>query len=139
STVSISFSDTSTTCNYTISLHDALPISESKKSFEVVKETLTKSEIPFEVDPYLVRGLDYYTRTTFEIVSGKVGSQNALCGGGRYDLLVEQFGGQPTPGVGFAAGIERILLACENEKSLHLPEIKTDLFITRIDDNLSQK
>src|SRR5690606_19664769 len=89
---------------------------ESKKSFELVKETLTTLGIPFEVDPYLVRGLDYYTRTTFEIVSGKVGSQNALCGGGRYDLLVEQFGGQPTPGVGFAAGIERILLACENEK-----------------------
>src|SRR5690606_11979212 len=56
---------------------------ESKKSFELVKETLTTLGIPFEVDPYLVRGLDYYTRTTFEIVSGKVGSQNALCGGGR--------------------------------------------------------
>ena len=113
--------------------------SESKESFEIVKETLKLSGIPFEVDPYLVRGLDYYTKTTFEIISGKVGSQNALCGGGRYDLLVEHLEGEPTPGVGFAAGIERILLACENEKSLKSPEENIDLFITRLDDELSQK
>jgi histidyl-tRNA synthetase len=112
---------------------------ESKTSFEAVKDILKLSEIPFEVDPYLVRGLDYYTKTTFEIVSGKVGSQNALCGGGRYDFLVEQFGGPPTPAVGFAAGIERILLACENEKSFQLPEEKINLYITRLDDDLSQK
>ena len=112
---------------------------ESKASFEAVKDILKLSEIPFEVDPYLVRGLDYYTKTTFEIVSGKVGSQNALCGGGRYDFLVEQFGGPPTPAVGFAAGIERILLACENEKSFQLPEEKINLYITRLDDDLSQK
>jgi histidyl-tRNA synthetase len=112
---------------------------ESKASFEAVKDILKLSEIPFEVDPYLVRGLDYYTKTTFEIVSGKVGSQNALCGGGRYDFLVEQFGGPPTPAVGFAAGIERILLACENEKSIQLPEEKINLYITRLDEDLSQK
>jgi len=112
---------------------------ESKESFEVVKKTLKMSDILFEVDPYLVRGLDYYTKTTFEIISGKVGSQNALCGGGRYDFLVEQFGGLHTPAVGFAAGIERILLACENEKSLKLPEEKIDLFIAKLDDSLSQK
>ena len=112
---------------------------ESKANFEAVKDILKLSEIPFEVDPYLVRGLDYYTKTTFEIVSGKVGSQNALCGGGRYDFLVEQFGGPPTPAVGFAAGIERILLACENEKSFQLPEEKINLYITRLDDGLSQK
>jgi histidyl-tRNA synthetase len=112
---------------------------ESKANFEAVKDILKLSEIPFEVDPYLVRGLDYYTKTTFEIVSGKVGSQNALCGGGRYDFLVEQFGGPPTPAVGFAAGIERILLACENEKSIQLPEEKINLYITRLDEDLSQK
>jgi len=95
--------------------------------------------IPFEVEPALVRGLDYYTKTTFEILSGKVGSQSALCGGGRYDLLIEQLGGTPTPGVGFAAGIERILLACENEKSLALPEENIDLYIVRIDKELKQK
>jgi len=112
---------------------------ESKKDFEVVKNVLTKSDIPFEIDPKLVRGLDYYTKTTFEIISGKVGSQSALCGGGRYDLLVEQLGGIPTPGVGFAAGMERILLACQNEKSLNLNDEKIDIYIIKLDEELSSK
>lgn len=111
----------------------------SRKDFKKVEEELKFSNIPFEIDPHLVRGLDYYTETTFEIISGKVGSQNALCGGGRYDLLVEQLGGQPTPATGFAAGIERILLACENEKSLKLPEQKIDLFIACLDEKLFGK
>ncbi|MGE5438569.1 MAG: ATP phosphoribosyltransferase regulatory subunit, partial [Bacteroidota bacterium] len=95
--------------------------------------------VPFEVDPKLVRGLDYYTKTTFEIVSGSVGSQSALCGGGRYDLLVEQLGGKPTPGVGFAAGIERILLACENENSLNIPAESIDLYIVRLENGFLPK
>lgn len=106
---------------------------QSKNDFDVVKKYLTKVSIPFEVDPALVRGLDYYTKTTFEIVSGSVGSQSALCGGGRYDLLVEELGGKPTPGVGFAAGMERILLACENEKSLNLPQDSIDVYLIRVD------
>ena len=110
---------------------------ESKNDFNVVKELLANYKIPFEVDPTLVRGLDYYTKTTFEILSGKVGSQSALVGGGRYDLLVEQLGGDPTPGVGFAAGIERILLACENENSLNLPVEKIDLYIIKLDNELT--
>ena len=61
-------------------------------------------EIPYSLDSKLVRGLDYYTRTTFEITSSALGSQDALCGGGRYDKLVEQLGGESTPAVGFAAG-----------------------------------
>lgn len=109
---------------------------DSKNDFEVVKEYLTKVSIPFEVDPKLVRGLDYYTKTTFEIISNKVGSQSALCGGGRYDLLIEELGGKPTPGVGFAAGIERILLACENENSFLLPESYIDIYLVRIDKEL---
>jgi len=112
---------------------------ESAQEFEIVKTLLHDADIPFEVDPGLVRGLDYYTRTTFEIDSGKVGSQSALCGGGRYDLLIEQLGGSPTPGVGFAAGIERILLACENEKSLKIQEEKLDLYIVRIDRELTSR
>ncbi len=112
---------------------------ESKNDFEEVKNYLKLLNIPFEVEPALVRGLDYYTKTTFEILSGKVGSQSALCGGGRYDLLIEELGGAPTPGVGFAAGIERILLACENEKSLNLPEEEIDLYIVRLDKELKQK
>ena len=112
---------------------------ESKNDFDKVQEFLTKLNIPYEVDPTLVRGLDYYTKTTFEILSGKVGSQSALVGGGRYDLLVEQLGGDPTPGVGFAAGIERILLACENENSLNIPADKIDLYIVKLDKELTSE
>jgi histidyl-tRNA synthetase len=112
---------------------------ESKNDFEEVKNRLSEIGVPYEVDPKLVRGLDYYTKTTFEIASGSVGSQNALCGGGRYDLLVEELGGSPTPGVGFAAGIERILLACENENTLSLPQEEIDIYIVTFDKNLSDK
>jgi histidyl-tRNA synthetase len=109
---------------------------ESKNDFEVVKNQLLKSGIPFEIDPALVRGLDYYTKLTFEIDSGSVGAQTALCGGGRYDLLIETLGGKPTPATGFAAGIERILLACENEKSFTIPEQSIDIYLIRIENEL---
>jgi histidyl-tRNA synthetase len=109
---------------------------ESLEHFEKVKNVLLSADIPFEVDPKLVRGLDYYTHTTFEVISGSVGSQSSLCGGGRYDLLVKELGGGEIPGVGFAAGMERILLACENEKSLSLPSEKIDLYIIAIDKEL---
>ena len=109
---------------------------ESKNHFEVVKEYLDKISIPFEIDPKLVRGLDYYTKTTFEIISKKVGSQSALVGGGRYDLLAEQLGGKATPAVGFAAGMERILLACESENSFSVKDDVIDVYIVRIDEEL---
>ena len=109
---------------------------ESKEDFEVVKDQLGKSNIPFQIDSALVRGLDYYTKLTFEIDSGSVGAQTALCGGGRYDLLIETLGGKPTPATGFAAGIERILLACENEKSFTVPEPSIDVYLVRIDNEL---
>jgi len=109
---------------------------ESKKDFEVVKEQLKKSNIPFQIDPALVRGLDYYTKLTFEIDSSSVGAQAALIGGGRYDLLIENLGGKPTPATGFAAGIERILLACENEKSFTVSDATIDVYLIRIDDKL---
>ncbi|MFH1196063.1 MAG: histidine--tRNA ligase [bacterium] len=111
----------------------------SLSHFEIVKEYLEMSSVEFEVDPKLVRGLDYYTHTTFEIISGSVGSQSALCGGGRYDLLIEELGGNPTPGVGFAAGIERILLACENEKSFRIDLKRLDLYIVCQDQNLDKE
>lgn len=111
----------------------------SFNDFEAVKKYLTLTKIPFEIDPKLVRGLDYYTKTTFEIISNKVGAQSSLCGGGRYDLLVEELGGKPTPGVGFAAGMERILLACENEKSLNLPERQIDIYIVLLEKELLYK
>jgi len=105
---------------------------ESLRHFEKVKEALLASRIPFEVDAKLVRGLDYYTHTTFEVVSGSVGSQSALCGGGRYNLLVKELGGPDIPGIGFAAGMERILLACENENSFSVKEENLDLYLVAI-------
>ncbi len=79
--------------------------------FAEVRALLDDAGVEYEVDPTLVRGLDYYTRTVFEVESGVLGAQAALGGGGRYDGLVELLGGPPTPGVGWAAGIERILMA----------------------------
>ena len=78
--------------------------------FVSVRSLLDAFNIPYEIDGRLVRGLDYYTKTAFEITSNALGSQDALAGGGRYDLLVEELGGKQTPGVGFAAGIERLLI-----------------------------
>ncbi len=82
--------------------------------FEEVKQHLDNLGVDYKIDPFLVRGLDYYTRTAFEFRSAAIGSQDALCGGGRYDLLVEELGGKPTPAIGFAAGIERLLMAMES-------------------------
>ncbi|MEE8437441.1 MAG: histidine--tRNA ligase [Candidatus Neomarinimicrobiota bacterium] len=82
--------------------------------FSKVCEYLEILKIPFKVDDKLVRGLDYYSRTTFEITSDSLGAQNALCGGGRYDDLVESLGGKSTPGIGFAAGLERIIMVLED-------------------------
>ncbi len=84
-----------------------------------VKESLAALGVRYEDDPHLVRGLDYYTRTVFEMVyqppSGEAGSQDVLCGGGRYDGLIEELGGAPTPGVGFGLGVERLLATLEAE------------------------
>jgi histidyl-tRNA synthetase len=86
---------------------------EDREHFAQVRELLDTAEIAYEVDPTLVRGLDYYTRTVFEFTSDALGAQSGVGGGGRYDGLVEMLGGVPTPGMGWAAGVERILLAGE--------------------------
>ena len=88
---------------------------DDKEHFNEVKTYLEAMNIPFTINSRLVRGLDYYTKTVFEITSNELGSQDALLGGGRYDSLVETLGGKPTPGIGFAAGIERILLLINEE------------------------
>lgn len=82
-----------------------------RKHFESVRSLLDDVSVPYDLDPTLVRGLDYYTRTAFEYVAGGLGSQNAVGGGGRYDGLSESLGGPPLPGIGFALGLDRILLA----------------------------
>lgn len=109
---------------------------ESLEHFNRVKNYLEIAKIPFETEPKLVRGLDYYTHTTFEILSSKVGSQSALCGGGRYNLLAEQLGSQPTPAVGFAAGIERILIACDAENSFTVDEPQIDVYLVKINKDI---
>ena len=77
------------------------------------RRSSTAVGVPYTLDPTLVRGLDYYTRTTFEFVGPEENANSTICGGGRYDGLVEALGGPPTPGIGFGAGIERLLLAIE--------------------------
>ena len=89
---------------------------EDKDHFSKVLNLLDSLSIKYDIDHKLVRGLDYYCRTVFEIQSSKLGSQDALCGGGRYDYLVEELGGKPTPAIGFAAGIERLILSLNKEE-----------------------
>lgn len=88
---------------------------EDAEHFASVRELLDVAGIPYELDPTLVRGLDYYTRTLFEFTSDALGAQSGVGGGGRYDRLIEQLGGHPTPGIGWAAGVERILLAAPEQ------------------------
>lgn len=83
--------------------------SDCANHFDELKHYLDKIGIIYHIDPLLVRGLDYYTKTAFEVISGELGAQNAIGGGGRYDYLVEELGGSPTPAVGFAAGMERVI------------------------------
>lgn len=107
---------------------------ESLNHYSKVKEYLNDLNISYEEDPYLVRGMDYYTQTAFELISPDLGAQDALAGGGRYDLLVEEIGGQPTPAVGFAAGMERLLIACD-ELGIQLGDEKSvDVYIVTLGD-----
>jgi histidyl-tRNA synthetase len=89
---------------------------ESRAFFEQVQAHLQMLDIPYQLDPYLVRGLDYYTDTAFEIVSPDLGSQSTVCGGGRYDGLVEELGGPSTPAVGWAVGMERLVLLLQKKQ-----------------------
>ncbi len=99
---------------------------QDAEHFAAVRALLDAADLDYEVDPTLVRGLDYYTRTVFEIESGALGAQSAVGGGGRYDGLVEQVGGPPTPGMGWAAGVERMLLAAGEGRAV-APEV--DLYV----------
>jgi histidyl-tRNA synthetase len=101
-------------------LVDAPKIGESlcdacREHFAEVRRYLDALGVPYTLEPTLVRGLDYYTRTTFEFVGPDEGAQSTICAGGRYDGLIEQLGGPPTPGIGFGAGVERLLQALEHE------------------------
>ena len=103
---------------------------DCKSHFEAVQAGLDAIGVPHEIAPRLVRGLDYYTRTTFEFASEALDSaQNALGGGGRYDRLAEEMGGPPSPGIGFGIGIERVLIACDAEGVLPAPVPHLDAFV----------
>ncbi|WP_312521832.1 histidine--tRNA ligase [Anaerospora sp.] len=108
---------------------------ECKAHFEQLKGLLTAADVDYVLNPRLVRGLDYYTKTAFEIQYSPLGAQSAVCGGGRYDGLIQECGGQATPGIGFAVGLERVLLALEKQNLL--PEAKSDIdvFIAPLGDN----
>lgn len=107
---------------------------ESKSYFEEVKSSLESLGIPFVEDSTLVRGLDYYSHTVFEIISDipDLGKANTLCGGGRYDGLVELLGGPSTPGIGFAMGIERIIILLK-ELECYVPDRELDVFVMNLD------
>ena len=104
-----------------------------QKSFSATLDLLDSIKIPYTINNYLVRGLDYYSQTVFEIQSDLLGAQSALCGGGRYDYLVEELGGEPTPAIGFAAGIERLILAIENNN--RITKKNPDIYIISMDES----
>jgi histidyl-tRNA synthetase len=99
---------------------------DDAEHFAEVRALLDRADLDYEIDPTLVRGLDYYTRTVFEFTSDALGAQSGVAGGGRYDGLVEMLGGPPTPGVGWAAGVERMLLAARELPAAPPP---VDLFV----------
>ena len=107
---------------------------ECRTHFEAVQSYLTAVDVPFELDANLVRGLDYYTKTAFEVKYTPLGAQSAVAGGGRYDGLVEEVGGPPTPGIGFAVGLERVLLALEKQGLLPSEHDAVDVFVVALGD-----
>ena len=112
---------------------------ECKAHFEAVKSYLDAMEISYKINPRIVRGLDYYTRTVFEFVSGDIGAQSTVCGGGRYDGLLENMGGQAQPGLGFAMGVERLLMVLESQQA-EIPEAPPcDIYIAPMGDAAALK
>ena len=112
---------------------------ECDEHFKKVQQYLDAMNIPYEVNPSIVRGLDYYTKTVFEFVSTEIGAQGTVCGGGRYDGLVEEIGGNHTPALGFAMGMERLLMLMEAQGIEFPPEAKCDLYIASMGENATLK
>lgn len=105
---------------------------ECSDHFQKLQKHLTKAGVKFELDPRLVRGLDYYTKTAFEVKYPPLGAQSAVAGGGRYDGLIEEMGGNPTPAVGFATGLERVLLALEKQGLLPDKNRSVDVYVVAL-------
>lgn len=112
---------------------------ECQTHFDGVKAHLDAANIKYTVNPQIVRGLDYYTKTVFEFVSGDIGAQSTVCGGGRYDGLVKQMGGPQVAALGFGMGIERLMLALENQNADFPNEKKCDIFIAAMGEKAANK
>ena len=112
---------------------------ECRDHFEDTRKYLKAAGFEYEIDPMIVRGLDYYTKTVFEIVSGSIGAQGTICGGGRYDGLVEECGGPQVPGAGFGLGLERLLMVLENQEAeIPQPDV-CDIFFATIGEEAREK
>ncbi len=107
---------------------------ECSDHFEKLKKYLTNLGIEYSVDPKIVRGLDYYTKTVFEFITTEIGAQGTVCGGGRYDGLIEQLGGQSIPALGFGMGIERLLLVMDKQGCDYLTPKKCDIYFATMGD-----
>ena len=112
---------------------------ECDDHFKKTQQYLDAMNSPYEVNPSIVRGLDYYTKTVFEFVSTEIGAQGTVCGGGRYDGLVEEIGGNHTPALGFAMGMERLLMLMEAQGIEFPAEDKCDLYIASMGENATLK
>ena len=112
---------------------------ECSEHFEKLKSNLSAMGIEFSINPKIVRGLDYYTKTVFEFITNDIGAQGTVCGGGRYDGLIEQLGGNPTPALGFAMGLERLIMTMENKGAEFVPAKKCDLYIAAMGDKAREK
>lgn len=112
---------------------------EDKEHFDTVIGYLEAMGIEYVIDPWIVRGLDYYTRTVFEFISYDIGAQGTVCGGGRYDNLIEQMGGKPLPSVGFGAGIERLLMVVENTVATFDKGLEVDIYLGAIGEDAKKK
>jgi len=112
---------------------------ECREHFEKLQGYLKNLNIDFKVNPKIVRGLDYYTKTVFEFVSADIGAQGTVCGGGRYDGLIEQLGGKSVPALGFAMGLERLIMVMENQKCDFLQPRRCDLYIAPMDEKAVAK
>ena len=109
-----------------------------REHFAEVQNTLARLNIPFAVNPSIVRGLDYYTRTVFEFVSDDIGAQGTVCGGGRYNHLVEEVGGKPTAAVGFGLGLERLLMVLENTDALTAEPERSDVYLAALGERATE-
>ncbi len=102
---------------------------ESKDHFATMQTILDTNGIKYQINPRLVRGLDYYNRTVFEWVTDRLGAQSAVCAGGRYDGMVEHFGGPVTPGIGFGIGLERLTLLLQENEQIDIPQENPDIYL----------